>query len=193
MFAVSPAQFTAEGTADILVHKYIPLWGCPVYLLSDNAKHFCSKLSAAIHKRLGINKLNTSAYHPESNGGTERVNHTMAQMLAVVVNEPQTDWDVQLPHVESAYNNSVNTATGLSPNEVHIGRSPRLPLSHLRQPQHRRPPELGPRPPRVLSPCHRATAARLHHRAGPLRRHRFPAGTPELRSSLPPSNCLISR
>ena len=129
MFAVSPAQYTAEGTANILINMYIPLWGCPVFLLSDNGKHFCSKLSDAIHRRLGIKKLNTSAYHPEGNGGTERVNHTMAQMLSVVVNEPQTDWDVQLPHVKSAYNNSVTTSTGLTPNEVHIGRSPRLPLS----------------------------------------------------------------
>eukprot|EP00752_Nemacystus_decipiens_P004782 g4353.t1 len=134
MFPVTQAQFTAEGTADILVHQYIPLWGCPVSLLSDNAKHFSSKLPDAIHKRLGINEVHTSAYHPESNGGTERANHTMAQMLSVVVNEPQTDWDLQLPHVEAAYNNSENAATGLTPNDVHIGRTPRLPLSLFTSP-----------------------------------------------------------
>ena len=50
-------------------------------------------------------------------------------MLAMVVNEQQTDWDVQLPHVESAYNNSVSAATGLSRNEAHIGHLPRLPLT----------------------------------------------------------------
>eukprot|EP00752_Nemacystus_decipiens_P016839 g15071.t1 len=134
MFPVTPAQFTAEGTADILVHRYIPLWGCPGSLLSDNAKHFSSKLPDAIHKRRGINIIHTSAYHPESNGGTERVNHTMAQMLSVVVNEPQTDWDLQLPRVEAAYNNSENAATGLTPNDVHIGRTPRLPFSLFTSP-----------------------------------------------------------
>ena len=69
------------------------------------------------------------SYHPNCNGGVERVNHTMAQMLAMVVNERQDDWDLHLPHVEFAYNNSVTAATGLAPNEVHMGRLPRLPLT----------------------------------------------------------------
>ena len=57
------------------------------------------------------------------------MNHTMAQMLAMVVNERQDDWDLQLPHVEFAYNNSVSAATGLAPNEVHMCRLPRLHLT----------------------------------------------------------------
>ena len=59
----------------------------------------------------------------------ERVNHTMAQMLPMVCNGHQNDWDAHLPHVEYAYNNSASAATGLAPNEVHIGRLPRLPLT----------------------------------------------------------------
>ena len=50
-------------------------------------------------------------------------------MLAMVVNERQDDWDLHLPHVEFADNNSVSTAPGLAPNEVHMGRLPRLPLT----------------------------------------------------------------
>ena len=57
------------------------------------------------------------------------MNHTMAQMLALVVNERQGGWDLQLPHVEFAYNNSVSAATGLAPNEVYMGRFPRLSLT----------------------------------------------------------------
>ena len=56
----------------------------------------------------------------------ERVNHTMAQMLAMVVNELQNIWDEQLPHVEFAYNISVGAGTGLAPNEVLMGRLVRL-------------------------------------------------------------------
>ena len=129
MFAVTTAEFTAEGTANILVNRFIPLWGCPSTLLSDNGPQFCARLATAVYKLLGIHKLTTSAYHPSGNGGVERVNHTMAQMLAMVCNEHQNDWDVHLPHVEYAYNNSVSAATGLAPNEVHIGRLPRLPLT----------------------------------------------------------------
>ncbi|CAB1107450.1 unnamed protein product [Ectocarpus sp. CCAP 1310/34] len=129
MFHVIAAEFTAKGTANIFVNQYMTKWGCPTTLLSDNGLHFCSKLSMAIYEVMKIKKVTTSSYHPQTNGGTERVNHTMAQMLAVAVNEQQNDWDVHLPHVEFAYNNSVNQSTGLAPNEIHMGRIPRLPLS----------------------------------------------------------------
>ena len=53
----------------------------------------------------------------------------MAQMLAMIVFERQDEWDWQLPQVEFAYNNSVSSATGLSLNEGHMARLPRLPLA----------------------------------------------------------------
>ena len=61
MFPVTPAEFTAEGTAKILVNKYIPLWGCPRTILSDNGLQVCSKLSQAIYQLLGVLKLATSS------------------------------------------------------------------------------------------------------------------------------------
>ena len=78
---------------------------------------------------LGVRKIATSSYHPSGIGSVKRVNHTMAQMLAMVVNERQDDWDAQLPHVDFVYNNSVSAATGLAPDEVRIGRLPRVPLT----------------------------------------------------------------
>ena len=127
-FLVTAAEFTVEGAAKILVNQYIPLWGCPRTILSDNGLQFCSKLLQAVYQLLGVHKLATSSYHPNCNGGIERVNHTMAQMLAMVV-DGRRDWDLHLLHVEFAYNNSVSAATGLAPNEVHMGRIPRLPLT----------------------------------------------------------------
>ena len=91
MFPVTAAKFTAEGTANILVNQYIPLWGFPRTILSDNGLQFCSKLLQAVSQLLDVHKLGTSAYHPNCNGGIERVNHTMAQMLAMVVNERHDD------------------------------------------------------------------------------------------------------
>ena len=128
-FPVTAAEFTAEGTANIMVNQYIPLWGCPRTILSDNGLQFCPKLSQAVHQLLGVHKLATNSYHPNCNGGVERVNHTMAQMLAMVVNERQDEWDLHLPHAEFACNNPVSAATGLASNEVHMGRLPRLPLT----------------------------------------------------------------
>ena len=91
MFPVTAAKFTAERTANILVNKYIPLRGCPCTILSDNSLQSCSKLSQDVYQLLGVRKLATSSYHPNGNGGVQRVNHTMAQVLAMVVNERQDD------------------------------------------------------------------------------------------------------
>ena len=128
-FAVTAAEFRAEGTANILVNRFIPLWGCPSTLLSDNGLQFCAQLATAVYKPLGIHKVTTSIYHPSGNGGVERVSHTLAQMLAMFCNDHQNDWDTHLPHVEYAYNTSVSAAAGLAPNEVHIGRLQCLPLT----------------------------------------------------------------
>ena len=129
MFAVTAAEFTGEGTANILVNRFILLWGGPSTLLSDNGLQFCAQLATAVYKLLGVHKLETSAYYPSSNAGVKRINNTIAQMLAMICNEHQNTWDVHHPHVKYAYNNSVSAATGLAPNEVHVGRLPRLPLA----------------------------------------------------------------
>ena len=63
MYAVTAAEFTAEGTANILINRYIPLWECPRSILSDNGVQLCSKLSQAVYKLLGVQKIVTSSYH----------------------------------------------------------------------------------------------------------------------------------
>ena len=89
MYPVTAAEFTAEGTANIPINRYIPLWRCSRSTLSDHDLQFRSKLSHAVYKLLGVRKISTRSYHPNGNGGMDRVNHTMAQMLTVVVNELQ--------------------------------------------------------------------------------------------------------
>ena len=126
LFAVTAADFTAEGTANILANQHIPLWGSPRTILSDNDLQFCSKLSQAVDHPLGVRKLPTSSYHANGNGSVERVNHTIAQMLAMTINQRQDDWTLELSQVEFACNNSVSSATGLASDEVHMGRRPRL-------------------------------------------------------------------
>ena len=122
MFVVTAAELTTEGTTNILINRYIPLWGCPRCVISDNGLQLCSKRWHAVYKFLGVRKIATSSYHPNGIGGVERVNHTMAQILAMVFNELPNTWNEQLPHVDFAYNNAVSAATGLAPNEVHMDR-----------------------------------------------------------------------
>ena len=65
MYAATAAEFIAEGTANILISQYIPLWGCPRSILSDNRLQICSKLSHAVSKFLGVREIATSSYHPK--------------------------------------------------------------------------------------------------------------------------------
>ena len=126
MFVVTAAEVTAEAKANILINRYSPPWGCPRSILSDNGLQFCSKLSHIVHKLLGIRKLN----NPRGNGGVERVNDTMAQNYTDYGRQrPPRRLGWQLPHVVFAYNLAVTAATGLAPNEVHMGRFRRLPLT----------------------------------------------------------------
>ena len=57
VFPVTAAEFTAESTANHLLNQYIPLWGFPRTILSENGLPFCSKLSQAVHQLLGVRKL----------------------------------------------------------------------------------------------------------------------------------------
>ena len=125
-YAVTQDERTAEEAARIFVEQYIPLWGCPHTLLSDNGSEFVARLSLAIYKLVRIRKIATTAFHPKSNGGVERVNHALAQMISLVISEQQDYWDECLPYVVQVYNNSASAATGLAPNEIHLGHMPRL-------------------------------------------------------------------
>ena len=128
-YAMTQDEHIAGGTTRIFEKQYISLWGCPYTLLSDNGSEFGARLSLAIYKLMIIRKIATTAFHPKSNGGVERVNHSLAQMLSLVISEQQDDWDEWLPYAVQAYNNSVSAATGLAPNEIYLERMPRLPMT----------------------------------------------------------------
>ena len=106
-------------------------WGCPKLLLSDRGSEFTAQVAQQVYDILGSKKRLTSSFHPQTNGCVERLNHTICQMLSHVVSSKQDDWDEYLLQVVYAHNNHISKATGLAPNEVHIGRYPRLPMTLL--------------------------------------------------------------
>jgi hypothetical protein len=78
-------------------------------------------------------KLNMStAYHPQSDGQTERANRTLEEMLRSYISYHQKDWDLLLPMMEFAYNNSVNPSTGFSPFFLNYGHDPLVPALLLK-------------------------------------------------------------
>ena len=112
-----------------MVHDYISKWGCPHTVLSDRGTEVVSVVCRGVFKMLDSVKKYTSAYHPKTNDMVERLNHTSCQTLAYLIPDDQNNWDDMLLHAIAAHNDNVSRGTGLTPNEVHIGRYPRLPMT----------------------------------------------------------------
>ena len=78
---------------------------------------------------LGVKQLMSTAYHPQTDGQTERSNRTLEDMLRHFVSPNQGDWDIRLPCCEFAVNNAWNAATGSTPFFLNHGDHPRSPVS----------------------------------------------------------------
>lgn len=126
-FVALPNQ-TAECIARALVHRVITKFGIPKQLLTDQGANFTGDLMREMCGLLKIKKLQTSAYHPISNGRVERVHRTVASMLSHYVNKNQNDWDEYLPYVGMAINSQIHESTNYSPYEIVFGRKMNSPL-----------------------------------------------------------------
>jgi hypothetical protein len=73
---------------------------------------------------LGIKQNASTAYHPQTDGQTERVNQELEQYLRLFINHRQTDWADWLAPAQFSYNDKVHSATGYSPFYVNYGRHP---------------------------------------------------------------------
>ena len=140
-FAITQAtpDCSAESAAKFLVEKVILQYGVPKHLITDRGSHFMSHVFRAIAARCGVKHNITTAYHPQSNGLTERFNATLVGSLSPYVNQQQTDWDDYLPYATFAYNTAKQASTQFEPFLLMYGRAPILPFdcptSDLRIPQ----------------------------------------------------------
>ena len=80
---------------------------------------------------MGYHKLNTTAYHPQTDGLVERCKRTLTSMLATTVEKGGAEWDDQLPYVLFAYRASQQASTRESPFYLLYGRDPRLPVPEV--------------------------------------------------------------
>ena len=78
---------------------------------------------------LGVEKFNTTAYHPQMDGLAQRFNRTLTDMLAKRVERSGKDWDAHLPFVLFAYRASLQESTKESPCYLLYGHDPQLPTT----------------------------------------------------------------
>ena len=120
---------TAPELASLFFREIVRHHGLPSSIVSDRDPRFTSSFWSELWKRLGTHLAMSTAYHPESDGQTERANRTIEDMLRAYVNQRQDDWDHHLTAIEIAYNNSKQSSTGYSPYFLNYGQHPTFPLN----------------------------------------------------------------
>ena len=120
---------TAPQLAKLFFNEIVRHHGVPSSIISDRDPRFTSSFWQQLWKQLGTKLAMSTAYHPQTDGQTERANRTIEEMLRSYVSSKQNDWDECLVAVEIAYNNSKQSSTGFSPFYLNYGQHPSLPLS----------------------------------------------------------------
>lgn len=127
-------QQDAETVAREFATQVILKYGTPSTVLTDQGSNFLSDVFKSTCKLLRIKKIQTTAFHPESNGGLERSHRVLAEYLRHYVREDQTNWDEWVPFAMFAYNTTEHTATGYTPFELVFGHTSTLPSALKDQP-----------------------------------------------------------
>jgi hypothetical protein len=120
---------TAPQLAKSFINEIVRYHGIPTSIISDRDSRFTSSFWQQLWNHLGTKLAMSTAYHPQSDGQTERLNRIIEDMLRAYVNSKQNDWDQYLTIIELAYNNSKQNSTGFSPFYLNYGQHPSLPLS----------------------------------------------------------------
>ncbi|GJP49627.1 hypothetical protein CLOM_g8813, partial [Closterium sp. NIES-68] len=125
-FIACQQTITAEQTAQLFIANIIRLHGLPSAVISDRDPKFTSNFWRHLWDQFGTKLQFSSAYHPQTDGQTERVNQTMEQLIRTTCTEPST-WEKSLPLLEFAYNNATSATTNQSPFFLNDGQDPVVP------------------------------------------------------------------
>ncbi|KAJ9546613.1 hypothetical protein OSB04_019156 [Centaurea solstitialis] len=119
---------TAEQLAKIYVDEVVSRHGVPVSIISDRDVRFTSRFWERFHAELGTRLHFSTAYHPQTDGQSERTIQTLEDMLRACVLDFGGSWDTYLPLAEFSYNNSYHSSIGMPPFEMLYGRRCRTPI-----------------------------------------------------------------
>jgi transposase InsO family protein len=118
-------DYKARDMAELVFAEVYRLHGLPKSIVSDRDTLFTSTFWTHLHRLIGVELKMSSAYHPQTDGATERANRTITQMLRQCVRPDQKDWVAKLPAVEFAINAARSDTTGYAPFFLNSGRMPR--------------------------------------------------------------------
>ena len=125
---------TVDTIVSTFINEYLPVPMCPSYILSDNSTEFKNNLMDQVLKQLGINRIFSALYHPQSNGKLEVFHKYMKPTLKKLCEKDLSNWDKQNNQVLASYRVTLNLATAEMPFFLVYGRDPNLPLCQLLEP-----------------------------------------------------------
>jgi transposase InsO family protein len=120
--------FGGATLARIYLKEIVRLHGIPRKIVSDRGTQFTSKFWTNLQKAMGTKLDFNIAYHPQTDGQTERVNKVLEDLLRACVLAFDRSWESSLPYAEFSYNNSYQASIKMSPFEALYGRKCQTPL-----------------------------------------------------------------
>ena len=133
-FIPCSTKINAEQLAKLYIKNIFKLHGLSRVMIGDRDTKFTSQYWRTLMKEMKT-KLNlSSAYHPQTDGQTERTHRTIEQILRAFVHRQHINWLNDLPLAEFSYNNTRHSSTKYSPFESLYGYSPILPISIIQPP-----------------------------------------------------------
>jgi hypothetical protein len=124
---------TAEDIAYVFLREIVANHGTPDEIISDRDKLFTSKFWTTLIALLGTKHKLSTAFHPQTDGQTERLNQTMETYLRCYVNYQQNNWVELLPLAQFAYNSADTETTKVSPFYANYGYNPEAYKTPLEQ------------------------------------------------------------
>jgi len=119
---VMTTNILSEGIAKIYRNEIWKLYGVPRTILSNQGPQFALKFMEEFTKVLGTKRKLSMAYHPQTDGQTERINQEIGMLLQHYMNYQQDNWTDWLAIAEFSYNDKKHAATGKTPFELNFGR-----------------------------------------------------------------------
>ena len=124
-------EVDAPMTAKLFLENIYKLHGLPNDIISDRGSIFTSNFWKELMNLIMIKTNMSTAFHPQSDGQTERVNQILEQYLRLYCDHLQDNWSELLPLAEFAYNNIQHSTTKISPFYANYGQHPRAIPSQL--------------------------------------------------------------
>ena len=118
---------TAEDTARLFIQHVYQYHGCPRILISDRDTKFTSQFWREFSRRLGMKPRYSTAFHPQTDGQTERTNRVIEEVLRHFIDGEHKNWEELLPLTAFAMNNAKSSSTGETPFYLNTGTHPLTP------------------------------------------------------------------